>query len=79
MPKVNITKNEIQALDMLMKDAKMPMEMGYTLVEFKKKIIEAFNKEMEQQQKEAAKAVIKQSPKLLAQVAKEIDDDELDE
>lgn len=75
MARVEVTQEEIKALNDLMEDAKCPIEMGKILFEFREKVVKAFKKEMMQKQEQAAKNIMKQNPKLLAQVAKEVDSD----
>ena len=50
--KVEITIDEIRALDELMKDAKCPIPMGLKLGLFRIRIQEELNKEQEKQLKE---------------------------
>jgi len=59
MVKIDIDENEIVALQALMKDAKVPVDMGYVLGGLKAKIAQAWQKE----RKDAAKK----------QLAKELD------
>ena len=50
--KVEITMEEIQALDELYKDAKCPIPMGLKLGLFRIRVQEEFNRERERQLKE---------------------------
>ena len=50
--KVEISTQEINALDELMKDAKVPIPMGMVLGVFRTRIQQEFNKEQEKQMKE---------------------------
>jgi len=58
MVKVDIDENEIKALDALMKDCKVPVDMGWILQNLKIKIGEAWKKEFETKQKELAKQLM---------------------
>ena len=76
MVKVEVSGEEIEALHNLMSDAKAPIEMGYVLGSFKRKVAEAWQKDMKARQKEAAKSIVKHDKKLLKQLVKELEEDE---
>jgi hypothetical protein len=71
MVKVNISNEEIQALDVLIKDAKMPSKMGYVLEVFKQEIVKAFQEEQKAQRKDQAKELVLNDKKLLKKIMKE--------
>jgi len=52
MVKVEINIQEVNALDELMKDAKVPIPMGMVLGLFRTRIQQEFNKEQEKQLKD---------------------------
>jgi hypothetical protein len=56
--KIDIDEDEIKAIDALLKDCKVPPEMGWTLTNLKKKIYESWKKEFDAKQKELAKQLI---------------------
>jgi hypothetical protein len=58
MVKIELTDEEIKALDLLMKDAKTPIDLGWVLQNLKIKIGEAWKKEFESKQKELAKQLM---------------------
>ncbi len=45
MVKVDLSDEEIQALHVLMNDAKVPVELGFILGMMKRKIVDAYQKE----------------------------------
>ena len=55
---VDIEQSEAQAFVELLKDAKMPAEMGYVLISLKFKIFQAFKKADESIQLETAKKML---------------------
>ena len=76
MVEVELSGEEIKALHELMNDAKAPIDMGYILGSFKIKVAKAWQDDMMQQQKQAAKAIVKNDKKLLKEIAKELEEDE---
>lgn len=56
MVKINISKEEIVALQQLMKDAQVPIDMGYILGGLKNKIAEAWQKDQKAKAKQALAA-----------------------
>jgi len=56
MVKVDINQQEIAALQQLMKDAQVPIDMGYILGCLKNKIAEAWQKEQKARAKQALAA-----------------------
>jgi len=55
MVKVNIEKQEAEAVIKIIDDAQVPAEMGYILTMVKYKIIQAFKKEAEKEKKKSKK------------------------
>jgi len=60
MVKIDVEENEAKAYVELLKDAKMPPEMGYTLTMLKYKIFTAFKKDGDAKNKEMAKKMLEE-------------------
>jgi hypothetical protein len=60
MVTVEITNEEIQAIDVLSKNTNVPTQVGWIIENFKNKVVQSFKKEQEDAILKRAKEIIKE-------------------
>lgn len=58
MVKIEVDEQEIQALDIVFKEAKVPLEVGAIIINFRNKLLREFKKDFDSKQKEKAKELL---------------------